>query len=111
MTRLFVSGPMSGLPGYNLPAFAEATDLLESVRFRDVVNPGRFGVIPGYEWRDYMRDSIRGLLLCDAVAVLDGWQESKGARLEVTIAMDLEMPVHGVDWWLENGVTGDGSAA
>lgn len=101
--KLFVSGPMSGLPDYNLPVFAEATDHLEAAGFRDVVNPGRFGVIPGYEWRDYMRDSIRGLLECDAVAVLPGWEGSKGARLEVTIAVDLELPVHTVDWWLENG--------
>lgn len=109
-TRLFVSGPMTGLPDYNLPAFEEAADKLRAAGY-GVCNPGRRGVIrttsggtseasDSYEWRDYMRAAIRDLLDCDAVAVLPGWEHSKGSRLEVTIASDLDMPVHTVGRWL-----------
>lgn len=108
-TWLFVSGPMSGLPDYNLPAFTEATEKLIAKGFH-VVNPGRRGVIDGYEWHQYMRDAIRDLVTCDAVAVLPGWEHSKGSRLEVTIASDLGMPVHTVGRWLAAG-NGDALAS
>lgn len=105
MTHIFVSGPMSGVAGYNLPRFRKAAVDLESVGF-EVVNPGRRGVIPGYSWVSYMRDSIRDLIDCDGVALLDGWEQSEGAKLEFVIADGLGMPVHGVEWWMRVGVTG-----
>ena len=104
--KIYVAGPMSGIAGYNLPRFRKATLDLESVGF-EVVNPGRRGVIDGYTWEQYMRDAIRDLVDCDAVALLDGWQESEGARLEFIIADGLGMPAHGVEWWMQRG---DGNA-
>lgn len=99
--KLYCAGPMSGIAGYNLPRFRKATVDLEAAGF-EVVNPGRRGVIDGYEWVDYMRDSIRDLLTCDAIALLEGWQDSEGARLEFVIAEGLSMPAHGVEWWIGN---------
>lgn len=100
--RIYVAGPMTGLPDYNLPAFAAATDRLRQVRF-DARNPGHRGVIDGYTWRDYMRDGLRMLLDCDAVALLDGWGGSKGAALEVQVALAVEMPVRPLREWLADG--------
>lgn len=102
VTKLFVSGPMTGLPGYNLPRFREATVELESVGF-EVVNPGRRGVIDGYEWSDYMRSAIRDLVDCDGVALLDGWQRSCGSQMEVGIADQLGMPAYAVERWIVRG--------
>lgn len=99
--KLYVAGPMTGYPDHNLPEFARVTSELKSVGY-DVVNPGERGALDGWSWSDYLRADIPLLLACDAVAVLPGWENSKGARLEVTIAMDLEMPVHLVDWWTWN---------
>ena len=36
-----------------------------------------------------MRGAIAQLVTCDQVALLDGWQQSKGAQLEVHIAEQL----------------------
>lgn len=99
--KLFVSGPMSGLPGYNLSAFADASRELERAGYV-AVNPGRRGVLDGCEWHDYMRHAIRDLLECDGVAQLHGWGESRGARMEASIAADLGMSVHLLDWWIVN---------
>jgi predicted kinase len=101
--KLYIAGPMTGLPDYNLPAFAAATQQLQQAGY-DAINPGHRGVIDGYTWQDYMRDGIRLLLDCDGIALLDNWSDSKGAALEVHIAHSLAMPVKYVDIWLN----GDG---
>lgn len=100
--RVYVAGPMTGLPEYNLPAFAAAALDLAALGF-NAVNPGHRGVIPGYTWQDYMRDGIRLLLTCDAVAVLPDWETSSGATLEVHIARALTMPVRPVSEWIADG--------
>lgn len=98
--KLYVAGPMTGLPGYNLPAFAIATEQLRAAGF-DAVNPGRHGVTEGFTWQDYMRRGLIELLGCDGVALLPGWLQSKGAVLEVTVANDLGMPVRDLALWLD----------
>jgi len=98
--RIFIAGPMTGLPDYNLPAFAAAADQLRAAGY-EAVNPGHRGVIEGYTWSDYLRDSLRELLTCDAVAVLDGWYDSRGARLENHVADQLGMRIKYVDVWLK----------
>jgi len=97
--KLYIAGPMSNLPGYNLPAFAAATEQLRAAGY-DPVNPGRHGVIDGFTWQDYMRRGLVELLSCDGVARLDGWDTSKGATLEVHVANALSMPVQHVELWL-----------
>lgn len=97
--RLYIAGAISENPSRNIPRFAEAANELEVAGY-DTVNPARRGVIDGYEWADYMRDCIPELLGCDGVALLPGWENSKGARLEFTIAHDLDMPAESVDWWI-----------
>jgi len=96
--RIYIAGPMTGLPDYNLPAFAKAKEVLDALG-HEGVNPGEPGVIDGYEWSDYVRDGLHLLLDCEGVALLDGWERSKGAQLEVHIARTLGMPVGKlVDW-------------
>jgi hypothetical protein len=97
--KLYIAGPMTGLPDYNLDAFAIAATRLRACGY-DARNPGSRGVIEGYTWRDYIRDGLSLLLFCEAVAVLDGWEQSKGATLEVHVARSLALPVEPVDHWL-----------
>lgn len=89
---------MSGLPEYNLPAFADAKRELDALGY-DAVNPGARGVIAGYGWSDYMRDGIRLLVDCAAVALLPGWERSDGAQLEVTVANGIAIPVAPIQVW------------
>ena len=69
MIKVFISGR---LPNYNLEAFRDAANQLEGAGYY-AINPGARGIIPGYTWSDYMRDSIRMLMLADEVVVLPGW--------------------------------------
>lgn len=97
--KIYIAGPMTGLPDYNLPAFATAAEQLRSVG-HDAANPGHRGVIDGYTWRDYMRDGLTLLLSCEAIALLDGWESSKGAQLEAHVAQALALPVEPLGAWL-----------
>lgn len=48
---------------------------------------------PGMEWHEYLREDIRLMMDCNAIHMLPGWQNSKGARLELHVAKELGMNV------------------
>jgi hypothetical protein len=99
VTILYIAGPMTGLPEFNRPAFFTAAEHLNDAGYV-VVNPARRDVDPAKTWADYMRDGIRDVLDVEGVAVLDGWEGSRGARLEVAVAHALGMPVRYVSEWI-----------
>ncbi|SEI17012.1 DUF4406 domain-containing protein [Pseudomonas asplenii] len=90
--RVYLCGPMTGLPDCNYPAFHA-----EAARLRDlghhVENPAENPKPVRDKWELYMRMSIPQMLTCDTVATLPGWEQSKGARLEVEIATQLGLRV------------------
>lgn len=87
--NIYLSGPMTGLPEYNFPAFMRAaTDL--RVQGHDVFNPAE-----SFEGRvdlpldDYIRADLAAIIALPpggAVVVLDGWRSSRGAKAEVALA-------------------------
>lgn len=97
--KIYISGPMSGLPDLNFPAFHAAAELLRGAGY-DVVNPAELNPDPGKTWRECMSVDIKALCDCDAVAVLPGWDKSRGAMLELDIARRLEMQIGTVGEWL-----------
>lgn len=94
MKRVYVAGPMTGLPEFNFPAFHAATATLRA-RGLDVINPAEFTPdldnVPA--WEDCMRRDIAALVTCDSVVLLPGWEASRGATLEHLIATKLGMQV------------------
>ncbi|MBX8528501.1 DUF4406 domain-containing protein [Pseudomonas cichorii] len=91
MSKIYLSGPMTGLPDLNFPAFNAESARLRGLGF-DVANPAELNP-EGASWGDCMRKDIVALMSCDTVATLPGWEHSKGARLEVLIGERLEMTV------------------
>ncbi len=89
----YLSGPMTGLPDYNRPAFNRAAEFLRK-QGHTVWNPAEeFDSEYILPRKIYMRRDIEALLKCDAVVMLEGWQNSAGARLEFEIAKELEMDI------------------
>ena len=83
--RIYISGPMTGLPDLNFPAFYAAADALRQAGHAPV-NPAEIVTDPAADWQDCMRADIKALCDCDALALLPGWEKSKGAHLELHIA-------------------------
>lgn len=98
--RLFLSGPMTGIEAFNYPAFNDAAAMLRACGF-GVENPAENQAPACGSWTAYMRMSCTQMLRCDAVAVLHGWQGSKGARIEVDFAEALDIPCKPVAAWLD----------
>ena len=91
MTKIYISGPMSGIKNFNYESFAEAESRLRHLG--EVVNPAK--IEPSVKtWEGYMRADIKALVDCDAVYVLPGWENSKGARIEIAIAVGLGMDIY-----------------
>lgn len=94
-TKIYVAGPMTGYENFNYQAFDDAATRLRALGY-SVLSPSE---IEGDEgagsrtWDWYMRRALTMLLQCDAVAVLPGWQESKGAVIETELAKKLGMQV------------------
>lgn len=109
--RLYVIGPVSGIPDNNRAAFLEAHDLLAQSGF-SVLIPHDF-VGANADWQTAMRRSIESMLKCDGLAVLEGSDKSHGARLEYAIATALGMPCHSVQQWasgLHKAISNEGMA-
>lgn len=88
--RVYVCGPMTGLPDFNRPAFREVAAILREQGF-DVTTPA--DAYAGDSWEEGMRHDIPAMLKCDRVSLLDGWEKSRGARLEVFIAREVGIRV------------------
>lgn len=84
--KVYIAGKISGLPHQQaFNRFAHFESLLESYG-HEVTNPMRLPHAPDSEWEDYMALDIFYLMQCDAVFLIPGWRDSKGARLEAKLA-------------------------
>ncbi|WP_252109091.1 MULTISPECIES: DUF4406 domain-containing protein [unclassified Halomonas] len=86
MKRIYISGPMTGLPGLNFESFNRAAKTLRTLGHQ-VSNPAEnedAGEL--LSWEEYLRLDLIDMLKCDTVALLPGWESSKGAQLELHVA-------------------------
>lgn len=90
--RAYVSGKMTGLDDYGRKKFSDAKLYLKSKGY-EVFCPSDIGVINTWEWEDYMKYCISELSKCDVVFMLDGWEDSRGAKEEYRIAQLLKIPI------------------
>lgn len=90
--RVYLSGPMNGLPEFNYPAFNDKASELRA-RGWHVENPAENPAPPCGAWNMYMRMALWQLLSCEAIYLLPGWENSRGACVEYSIAQTLGMEV------------------
>lgn len=87
-------GPMSGIRNFNYPKFNAVARRLRALG-HEVINPAENGVCDS--WAAYMRLSIAGMMRCEIIGLIDGWEKSRGALIEIGLARELEIPVRMVD--------------
>lgn len=101
LPRIYVSGPMTGLPDFNKPAFNAAAAALREAGYT-VFNPVNNGVPENARWATHMRADIVGLMGCYGLCYLPGWFDSRGAKLEMQIAQELEITCAPLEFWIEH---------
>lgn len=90
--RCYVAGPMTGIPRLNFPAFHAAANRLRAAGI-NAVNPAEINTDPTASWVDCMRADLKQLVDCDAILLLPGWEASRGATLEHTVAAALGLRI------------------
>lgn len=113
--RIYLAGPMQNYPEFNFPAFNSRTKELRD-QGHEVFNPAerdieRHGGVDiskgnstgsleqavtnhGFNLREALRDDL--VYICqtaDAIALLPGWENSKGARAEHATAVALGLKI------------------
>lgn len=81
--RLYMSGPVSNNPNF-MEDFADAEARLKR-RYPDLIifNPARFFEDTNWSYDEIMKRCLEMIRFCDAVVLLKGWQDSKGALAEM----------------------------
>jgi nucleoside 2-deoxyribosyltransferase len=91
MAKVYIAGPMTGLPDDNFPAFLAAAKAWREAGW-EVCNPAEaFDGAHGKHYRDYVEADMELLKHCDAIAMLEGWDSinARGSIWERQIAVSL----------------------
>lgn len=97
-SKVYISGPISSLK-YEVAKsrFARGAEFATSMGFK-AINPMTFGEVDAEKpWEQYMREDIKVLLECDAIMMLEGWRDSRGAKIEKFVAEQMGIDVLGQD--------------
>jgi len=106
--QYYIAGPMTGLPQFNVPAFERMAERLRAAGF-DVISPAELdsegvkaaalvsldgkldanGKLAGETWGDMLARDVKIIadVVRDGIVVLPNWFKSRGARLEVFVAL------------------------
>jgi hypothetical protein len=113
--KVYIAGPMRGLPGWNFEAFDRAERKWRSLGHH-VFSPVSILRGMGYAWgdsapvepdgrdgqgTDHLKHVIQSDISCifhsDAIALLPGWESSRGATVELALAQFLGLPVYAAE--------------
>ena len=93
MRDIYIAGPMTGHDNFNYDTFDKAAAWLRSLDL-SVYNPAEnFDGDQDLKWQTYLRLAVKQVADSYGLVLLPGWRQSKGARLEHHIAVELGMPV------------------
>lgn len=79
--RIYISGPMTGLPRLNFPLFNRVAVRLRNLRW-EVVNPVEINPDESADWLDCIAADLLAMRGCTAICLLPGWTDSYGAKIE-----------------------------
>jgi len=90
--RVYISGGITGLPkAETRERFYAAEELLRKAG-HEPVNPMRLHIVKK-DWKGYMLTDIEALMTCEAIYMLEGWINSKGAKIEFCIATEMDLTI------------------
>lgn len=89
--KVYLSGKITGDENYK-EKFANVESCFRNIG-HSVMNPANLNSYPEFSWEDYMEICIAMLKVCDAVYVIDGENDSRGVKLELEKARELDIPI------------------
>ena len=99
MSIIFISGKISnGVSEISDEMLQEAHRRFYRVQVKlevlghTVINPMILDPIGDASWSSYMKGCIQALMNADYIYSMDGWQESKGSKIEHEVASMVDIP-------------------
>ena len=91
--KIYISGKISGTDLTETRArFAAVAKAMKRLGV-EPVNPLENGLSEHDTWETHIAKDIAYMLQCKAIYMLQGWQDSKGARIEHYIATQIGIPI------------------
>ena len=91
--RAYLAGPMTGHVDYNYPAFHRAAAYYRAMGI-DIVSPAELhGDDFGKTWGEYLAVDLAALDTCGTIILLPGWNNSRGAKVELCRAIERGLDV------------------
>lgn len=92
--KIYISGRISGIDiDTAKQKFQKAEQFIQQTLGATPINPFHNALPDSAPRKQHLIEDIKLLLQCQAILMLDGWQQSKGAQLEREIAQELEIPI------------------
>jgi len=99
MKTIYIAGPMRDHPRFNFDAFDHAARSLRAHGW-EVLSPAEADIGDGFDpdnpgpidearYERWMKRDLEMIGRCDSIFLLRGWQNSKGARRELALALAL----------------------
>ncbi len=99
--KVYISGKITGLEEKVYKNNFNSAELYLTGLGYDVVNPVSYTGESDWSWSDFMKMDLKLLLDCDYIYILDGWEDSTGAKVEYSLARDIGIKELRLD---DNGV-------
>ena len=114
--KLYLAGPMTGIPQFNFPAFDRWAGLLREKGY-EVLSPHEAdpGEVQEIAWASVAGDpaelpesdgllpasirNLEGVAQCDGIALLPGWEKSLGSRFEVAAGERFGLEIGSAGIW------------
>lgn len=90
--KVYISGKITGIEKESIPLFAKGCREVKKMGF-EPVNPRDVKLDNTATWAHYMKADIKLLMDCDAIYMLDNWEDSQGAKIELELAERVEISV------------------
>jgi hypothetical protein len=91
--RAYLAGPMTGHVDFNYPAFHQAAAYYRAMGI-DIVSPAELhGDDFSKTWAEYLTAGFAALDTCGTIILLLGWNNSRGAKMELCRAIERGLDV------------------
>ena len=90
-SKIYISGKMNGDSNFSLKFDYAEKYCITSVDFTDIINPASLVRLP--TWKESLKRDLKILNDCDAIFMIKGWEDSRGATLEHWYAKRLGLEI------------------
>ena len=91
--KIYLSGKISGTDlTHTRKRFSDLADKLQALGY-EVTNPLCNGLSEASPWEEHIAKDIINLIDCEGIYMLQGWEDSQGARIEHAVAKERGLKV------------------